>query len=247
MLLVERFAFPAGHRFVASSLPGHLLHVVLRGRVRQQCNGRSYDLRPRTAMWYHEDELVRGEASAPWEFYSVNFLAPSLPPPEFSERSSVAPWPVALELCERLHAAWRDGSRGEEQRSLAVHGALHQLLACLRPRRQDVRIDDRARLWWWLETEVRKRLREPIDLAGIAALSGVSPATIDRSCRHAVGIAPMRRIKQVRLSLARGLLARDDLSIGEIAEMVGYGRIHEFSRDFRKAFGLPPSHDRRAL
>jgi AraC-like DNA-binding protein len=234
-----------GHRFEASSLPGHLVQVMMAGRVRQECNGRAYDIRARTAIWYHEDELVRGEVlEAPWWFYTINFIAPSLPPPEFSERLLKPAWPEAPRRCQRLHQLWHDAELEPERRALAIHAELHGLLACLRPRRQPVSIDRRARLWWWLETEVRSRLHERLDLAGLARLAAASPATIERSCRHAVGMSPMRRIKRLRLSLARGLLARPDLAIGEIATRVGYGRIHEFSRDFRKHFGHPPSHER---
>jgi len=73
--------------FTATSLPGHLLHCVIRGRVRQQCNGRSYELRAGSVLWYHEDEWVQGEVlETPWEFYSINFIAPTLPPPPFDAR-----------------------------------------------------------------------------------------------------------------------------------------------------------------
>src|ERR1044071_5466656 len=62
-----------GFSFTATSLPGHLIQFVLSGHVRQQCNGREYELRPGTAIWYHEDELVTGTVlKGPWLFYSVN-------------------------------------------------------------------------------------------------------------------------------------------------------------------------------
>ena len=32
--------------------------------------------------------------------------------------------------------------------------------------------------------------------------------------------------------------------IAEIAGRVGYGRVHEFSRDYRKAYGCPPTAER---
>jgi AraC-like DNA-binding protein len=246
VLLVARVERPEpGFRFEASSLPGHLVHVVARGRVRQECNGRAYELTPRCAIWYHEDELVRGTVLEPWTFYTVNFIAPGLPPPDFAERLFRPPWPATLRRAERLHEAWNDTAAPPEARALAVHAELHGLLALLRPSREPVRVDDRARLWWWLETGLRGRLRERLDLAALARIAGVSTATIDRSCRHAVGMSPMRRLKRLRLSLARGLLARPDLSIGAIAAQVGYGRIHEFSRDYRKQYGAPPSRDRR--
>ncbi len=244
VLLVERFQCPRGHRFEASSLPGHLLHVVVRGRVRQTCNGRAYELGPRSAIWYHEDEHVVGEVLAPWTFYSVNFIAPAMPPPELGERALAVRWTDALRACRRLYAAWRS-SEAEERRTLAVHAALGELLLCLAPRPAPVRMEGRARLWWLVESRVRERLDHPPTLAELAKLAGASRAAVERACHAATGTSPMQRMKSVRLSLARGLLGRADLGIGEIAARVGYGRIHEFSRDYARRFGAPPSRDPR--
>src|SRR3954463_7172435 len=103
VLLVARVERPEpGFRFEASSLPGHLVHVIARGRVDQECNGRRYELRARTAIWYHEDELVRGTVLEPWTFYTVNFIAPGLPPPDFSERLFRPPGPATLRCAARL-------------------------------------------------------------------------------------------------------------------------------------------------
>ncbi len=242
VLLVERFERPRGLRFEASSLPGHLLHVVVRGRVRQSCNGRAYDLGPRSAIWYHEDETVVGEVLAPWTFYSVNFLAPAMPPPELGERELAVRWPAAPRACARLLAAWRS-DEAEERRTLAVHAALGELLLCLAPRPAPVRMAGRARLWWLVESRARERLDRPPTLAELAELGNASRAAIERACHAATGTSPMRRIKSIRLSLARGLLGRADLGIGEIAARVGYGRVHEFSRDFARRFGVAPSRD----
>ena len=248
VLLVELLERPHPFTFEATSLPGHLIQVVLHGRVHQLCNGRAYDLTDRTAIWYHEDELVQGESSAPWLFYSINFIAPSLPPPDFSSRLIRPPWPQTLACCKALHAVWHHQRMAPQQRSLEVHAALHGLLACLVVETEaPIRMDDRTRLWWHLETEVRKRLDERLDLHDLSRISGTSIATIVRSCRHAVGMPPMRRLKRMRLSLAKGLLARLELSISDIARQVGYARIHEFSRDYRKLFGVAPSQDRSLL
>jgi transcriptional regulator GlxA family with amidase domain len=56
----------------------------------------------------------------------------------------------------------------------------------------------------------------------------------------------MKRLKQIRLSLARGLVQHSDLNMTEISQRVGYARVHEFSRDYRKAHGRPPTAERNA-
>ncbi len=246
ILLVARFArLRAGMTFEATSLPGHLLHLVVAGAVRQECNGREYVLRRGDVMWYHEDELVRGTVlQVPWRFYSINFIAPTLPPPAFETR--VFHRRLTLEpLFAELLAVWEKPGLPALSRQCRAHAALLQILAALTtPSQQPVKMDPRARLWWEVETKLRQDLAHPVTLATLAQAAHTSPATLTRACRHAVHLPPLKRIKQVRLSLARGLVLRSGLSMKEIAARVGYPRVHEFSRDYRKHFGQPPTAER---
>ena len=74
-----------------------------------------------------------------------------------------------------------------------------------------------GKLWWEIETWARQRIDRPLTLPELCAQSGRSPNTLARACREAVGLAPMKRLKQIRLSLARGLVLYSDLNMTEIA------------------------------
>ena len=246
ILLVAKFERREAHRqFKATSLPGHLLQLMVAGEVRQECNGREYELRPGNLIWYHEDELVRGKTRrVPWLFYSVNFIAPTLPPPPSDARLFVNCRSL-ISLFEELLHAWLDAKECPSVRGYRAHAALLRLLAALdTPTQRHYHVDPGAQLWWDLESDCRKDLRSPINLAIMAERAHTSPATIARSCHYAVGLPPLKRLKQVRLSLGRGLVLRSQFSMKEIAEQIGYQRVHEFSRDYRKLFGLPPTTDR---
>ena len=80
----------------------------------------------------------------------------------------------------------------------------------------------------------------------MSTMSGFSQASIARSCQKAVGLPPMKRVKQIRLSMAWGLVMFSELRMTEIAHRIGYERVHEFSRDYRRQFGRSPLHDRIA-
>jgi AraC-like DNA-binding protein len=245
--LVELLYNRAGFEFTATSLPGHLIHLVVSGHVRQEMNGRWHDLRAGDAVWYHEDELVRGKVlKGPWRFYTCNFIAPTLSPPPFEHRV----WRVGLRpraQFESLLQAWQSADSPPAVREMRVQGRLLELLATLwhEGRGQPYAVDPSARLWWDIETRLREDLSQPISLSLMESLSHRSRATIMRSCVSAVGVTPMRRVKQIRLSLARGLVQRSDLQIKEIADRIGYGRVHEFSRDYRKHFGMSARDDRK--
>jgi AraC-like DNA-binding protein len=252
ILLATRIFRPEPNwSFTASSLPGHLLHCVLAGRVRQKCNGRTYDLKSGDVLWYHEDEWVEGTVlESPWDFYSVNFIAPSLPPPADDARLFSPAPPRAEEYFAALHEAWHDETLAAGARLFRVHAQLLLLLDVLTAACEGAQVlgppgDGSAQLWWQLETAVRRDLSTPIGLKQLEEWSGCSAATIARACQLAVRTSPMRRIKQIRLSFAQGLVRLSDLTFSQIAARIGYHRVHEFSRDYRHAFGVSPSTDRK--
>lgn len=235
------------YRFVASSLPGHLIQVMIEGKTDHEANGRRYVLRPRSLIWYHEDELVRGHAlESPWRFYTLNFIAPSLAPPPFEQRVRSVD-AAMMRRFARLLSVWRDVQQPPAVREMRVQAQLLDILSNLHtPGGQAFVTDPSADLWWNMETQLRRDLARPIDLSMMSDLSGKSIATIARSCQSAVNLPPMKRIKQIRMSLARGLVRQSNLSVTEIAGRVGYGRVHEFSRDYRKHHGSTPTEDRGA-
>ncbi len=247
--LVDCFERPHGLTAAASSLPGHLIQFTIRGVCEHDVQGRRHTLRRGEMIWFHNDESVHVSVRrGPWRFYTLNFTAPSLPPPGDEARVFKAPERIEKDFA-RLHDAWRGEPPGLE-RTLRVHALTNALLARVCRERPVIQTafnaaSSEAGVWWALEHELRRDLAQPISLSKMTAMTGKSAATLARACRAATGLPPMRRIKQVRLSLARGLVRFGDQPISHIAYRVGYDRVHELSRDYRKAFQTTPTEDRR--
>ena len=242
--LVERFERTApGYAFTATSLPGHLIHLVVAGEVEQTCNGRRQRLTPGAVVWYHEDEWVEGRVlRAPWIYYSVNFSAPTLSPPGFEHRLLRAPRGLERRFAELL-AAWQGGASWERDcRCQSLVLALIAEAGAYPPEQQAS--GSAGKLWWEIEAWARAEIARTRSLSELCARFGRSPNTVARACRQAVGVSPMKRLKQIRLSLARGLVRHSELNMTEISQRVGYARVHEFSRDYRKAHGFPPTAER---
>jgi AraC-like DNA-binding protein len=230
--------------FTATSLPGHLIHLVLQGEVEQTCNGRGQRLRPGTLVWYHEDEWVEGRVlHAPWICYTVNFAAPLLPPPEPDQRL-VEDRLELRTLFADLLKAWQSPPGWTRDCRCQAH--LLRLIASIdAPGTPRPAATATGKLWWEVEAWARQRLSHPPTLTDLVAHFHRSANTLARACHAAVGRPPMQRLKEIRLSLARGLVRHSELTMTEIAARVGYGRVHEFSRDYRQAHGIPPTQDRR--
>jgi len=247
VVLVDQLHRTRRMRSEASSLPGHLVQVTISGHLWQETGGRRYKIGPGTAVWYHDDERVCSEVvQPPWVYYTANFLAPTLGPPPYEHRVKQVDAQVVRHF-ERLLTAWRNTAIAPMIRHMEVHARLLDLLMRLvSVGGTAFGMEPAAKLWWDLEAKLRGQLNQPLDLKTIQELTRRSLRTIIRSCHSAVGMAPMRRVRQMRLSLARGLVLYGDERISEIARHVGYGRVQEFSRDYRKEFRCTPTQDRAA-
>ncbi|MGV2984563.1 AraC family transcriptional regulator [Microbacterium sp. AGC85] len=82
------------------------------------------------------------------------------------------------------------------------------------------------------------------NLEELAEISHMSRSAFAQSFKRHVGIPPLEYVIQWRMSLARDALARDTLSISELARETGYLSESAFSTAFRRVVGLSPAQFR---
>lgn len=87
--------------------------------------------------------------------------------------------------------------------------------------------------------------REPLTLAGIARVVGVSPFHLSRLVTAAAGVPIHRMILRRRLRAALELLLDTRESISRIALAVGFASHSHLTDAFRREFGVPPRAVRR--
>ena len=82
---------------------------------------------------------------------------------------------------------------------------------------------------------------------GLASAVNVSPSQLTALFRSYLGMTPAKYITHIRLEESKGLLSEKKLSIGEIAELLGYASVQHYSAQFRNWYGCAPSSfvDRR--
>lgn len=83
-------------------------------------------------------------------------------------------------------------------------------------------------------------------VADLAAGAAVSRSLLDDRFRRVLGQSPIRYLTEWRMHLAGDLLATTDLGVAAVARRVGYDSEEAFSRAFKRARALSPSHWRAA-
>ncbi|WUJ71559.1 AraC family transcriptional regulator [Kribbella soli] len=91
---------------------------------------------------------------------------------------------------------------------------------------------------------IRRHHHEPLLVADLAELAGMSPSTFHRHFRAATSMTPIQFQKQIRLQEARILLRTQSLTAAEVGFQVGYTSPAHFTREYHKAFGRTPGEDR---
>jgi AraC family transcriptional regulator len=81
-------------------------------------------------------------------------------------------------------------------------------------------------------------------VGSIAAAAGVHPVHLARAFRRFCGATPGQFLLSVRLDRAARLLAVNGLSVAEIALECGFADQSHLTRQFRRAFGMPPARFR---
>lgn len=91
---------------------------------------------------------------------------------------------------------------------------------------------------------IEANAEDPIDLAAVARVAGLSAKHLGRSFAARFGDPPMRYRQRVLMRRAAVLLRTGDLRIPQLALKLGYADHRHFSRRFRIEHGVPPGRYR---
>lgn len=90
---------------------------------------------------------------------------------------------------------------------------------------------------------LRAHYREPVTIEAMAARAAMSVSAFHRHFKAVTSLSPLQFQKQLRLLQARMLLLTGAGSATSVAFEVGYASTTQFSREYARLFGLPPSRD----
>jgi AraC-like DNA-binding protein len=90
---------------------------------------------------------------------------------------------------------------------------------------------------------IRENFAKSFRVEELAHLAGMSVSAFHRNFQAVTGMSPIRFQKHIRLQEARQLLAGRPSDITGVGHAVGYDSSSQFSREYHRMFGMPPSQD----
>jgi transcriptional regulator GlxA family with amidase domain len=94
---------------------------------------------------------------------------------------------------------------------------------------------------------VRDRYAEPLRVEELAERARMSSSAFHRNFSAVTSMSPIQFQKTLRLQEARLRLLSQPGDVAGAAYAVGYESASQFSREYRRHFGAPPSIDSAAL
>ncbi|MDT8913326.1 AraC family transcriptional regulator [Amycolatopsis sp. PS_44_ISF1] len=241
------------------------LAVVAQGVKRTVLNGTAYDYRAGQYVVVPVDLPVIGQAPAarpedPLVVFSLT-LSPALIAALLLEAPAAAPAPAfgglvvgdaPTELLDPVVRLLRVAAHPDDLRVLGpglvreIHWRLLTGAQSGLVRRiglADGGLAHVARAIRWL----REHYAAPVRVADLAGRAGMSTSTFHRHFRATTSMTPIQFQKQIRLQEARARLAARPRSMAEVGHLVGYDSQSQFTREYRRAFGVTPGRDAAQL
>ena len=91
---------------------------------------------------------------------------------------------------------------------------------------------------------IHENYAEDLDVASLAREASMGVSTFHHAFRSATATSPVQYVKRIRLHAARTLLTTQGLTAQAAAQRVGYASASQFSREYRRLFGVAPSEQR---
>lgn len=240
------------HRFDKVSHPGHELILCRQGRGFVRLHGRVLAVEAGQMVWVncHHPHAYWPDPSAPWEHWWLRFDGPRVETLCRMLTEPFGPLFVAFDPVS-VQAAFTEIFRLLGLNPVAdelIHVELARLFAALVQARRAGGDHHEPEIPAALARALqRMRLcfHQPLRVAELARIAGMSPSHFIRSFRRALGTSPIDWLRRERISQAKRRLAETNDPMKQVALQTGYNDQFFFSKDFKRMTGMTPTDFRR--
>ncbi len=252
-------AFPDGlvHRKLA---PCIIIAQALRGSYEVECRGRTIVAREEEAflaatndpltITHHWDRKRGGRMDSRWLhvhftlFETVDFSSLLNIPMKCDRRYGRRFGEIIGELLEMQGAEAKRPFLELVRRRELVYKALRILCELSPAKAESSQFIHASQRLASVFSFINENIRRPVSVQDLADTIHMSLSRFHAFFVRQMRVTPMDYVKTIRLTKASHKLMATELSIGEIADAVGFSNQFHFSREFKSRFGMTPSQYR---
>lgn len=224
------------HVYGPSTRPYYLLHYVLSGKGYFENQNSKYAvtkgdifvIRPFEVIYYKADK------KDPWHYCWVGFEM-NLPCKSYLEEDI-----IRLPQGEHIFRALKDSDAIGEGKELYVCSKIYELLAQLETRQIGDKKSGKAYIDK-AKNYIMANYMKDIGVEDLATKLGLERSYFSTLFKKHIGKSPQEYLVEFRLMKAAELMVMYDYRPGEAAVNVGYADIYNFSKMFKKKFGISPT------
>ena len=93
---------------------------------------------------------------------------------------------------------------------------------------------------------IKEHFKEPLSIRRLADMAFMASSTFHAHFKSVTSLTPLQYQKRLRLHEARRLIMKNKFSASAAAFEVGYKSVQQFSREYKRLFGISPSKDKNS-
>lgn len=231
----------SGYSFGPAIREYYLIHYILDGKGIFEREGTVYSLAKGNMFLIRPHELTyyKADTDNPWSYAWIGFsgaLAEELVDGSGFDRSPVVYSPSTAFIFNNIVTA----SKLSQSTEIYICGLIFELFARLKEENNANAFAARnyARR---AENYIQSNYMHDINVTGIAKMLGIDRRYLYRIFHEYTGTSPQNYLVKYRLGKAAELLRQYGCSVSEAARSCGYKDTFNFSKMFKKEYGISPS------
>lgn len=223
-----------------------IIHFVINGKGILRMNGKEYYIGPHQIFLIPENTkaFYQADKDDPWEYIWFHIGGPKIPL-ILKEAGLTSEHPVYTPLaCSKEIEALAKDILDNYTRQYYCVGSLYKICDYMIENsayKAEPAIENSLLYVKNVISYIQLKYSEQIKIEDIAFALGLNRSYLTRLFKEATGYSLQDYLLTYRMKLALKMLAKDNISIAEIAQNVGYGDTFTFSKAFKRHFGQSPS------
>ncbi len=232
-------ACSSGYSFGPASRTYHLLHYVLSGKgsftnstgKHTVDSGQIFIINPFEITSYSADE------KNPWTYCWVGFIC-NIDMPEILKNPV-----IDARNCEHIFISIKNMENVEHGRELLICSKIYELFSILIKHGKENSNSKNHSLEYVLKAKnyIDTKYADEISIEQLSGYLGIERSYFSHIFKKYVGVSPQKYLVDLRLTKAAELISSYHYTVSEAALSTGYSDIVNFSRMFKRRFGVCPS------